>query len=515
MKHSVGRMGVVAGVCAVVVALGQASTDAGCNEGPRAEDKKFCLDTNGDGIVAMADGVHVLNFLFLGNPSTTDDLNCNSHAHEAPHLCAEIESLESELRATRTELEATQQMLARCRMSRLPATGAKECSNAEAQVIVECPPPGVRAGGQDGFYRSGCPAEGRFADNRDGTVTDACTGLMWQRKTAAPTPGGVHDPDRNGWMNWEQALDYCAALGEVPGIDQAFDGAGYTDWRLPNVRELQSLIDFSRRSPALPPEFEIRSDPTAPAMWYASSTPGVLDDESRKYFWMVSLAYGSVDAALKTDQPYVLAVRSLGPAGDVPATGQTKCFRADGVEIACDNVLFPGQDGSYKAGCPREGRFVVNDSGTPENRSDDTVIDTCTGLVWQREPALPTAATFSTIDGYLPGPNGIVDWQHALIYCETLTFAGEDDWRLPNEHELISINDYGRVPALAAEFGVRRGAFDACFWSSTTTEQCTSLARGVCFAPVPDPEPCSNADGGAGAGSKTQFQFFVRAVRGP
>jgi hypothetical protein len=66
--------------------------------------------------------------------------------------------------------------------------------------------------------------ENEFADNGDGTVTDLATLLMWQQD------------DSGTGMEWEEALGYCEAL----------DVAGYDDWRLPNAKELQDLVDYER-----------------------------------------------------------------------------------------------------------------------------------------------------------------------------------------------------------------------------------------------------------------------------
>jgi len=66
-----------------------------------------------------------------------------------------------------------------------------------------------------------------FQDNGDGTITDNATGLMW-----------TQNDDGNG-MSWSEALTYA----------EGTEFAGYGDWRLPNVKELQSLIDYTR-SPA-------------------------------------------------------------------------------------------------------------------------------------------------------------------------------------------------------------------------------------------------------------------------
>jgi hypothetical protein len=78
----------------------------------------------------------------------------------------------------------------------------------------------------------------RFVDNSDGTVTDSLTGLIWTKN--ADLPGGG--------LSWDAALDYCVNMNSGPGT------YGYTDWRLPNVRELQSLLDYGRHSPALTPD---------------------------------------------------------------------------------------------------------------------------------------------------------------------------------------------------------------------------------------------------------------------
>ena len=79
-----------------------------------------------------------------------------------------------------------------------------------------------------------------FADNGDGTVTDNATGLMWMQT------------DSGEGMNWEGSLGYCESL----------DLAGYDDWRLPNAKELQSIVDYSRspdtsNSAAIDPVFAV------------------------------------------------------------------------------------------------------------------------------------------------------------------------------------------------------------------------------------------------------------------
>jgi len=98
---------------------------------------------------------------------------------------------------------------------------------------------------------AGAPNLAGYKDNGDGTVTDKVTGLMWQQATPA------------GTYTWSQAKAYCPTL--TP--------AGYSDWRLPTLIELISLVDFGRSNPAI--------DTT-----YFPSTPS-------NYFWSASLVTGS------------------------------------------------------------------------------------------------------------------------------------------------------------------------------------------------------------------------------
>lgn len=80
-----------------------------------------------------------------------------------------------------------------------------------------------------------------FEDNGDGTVTDHATGLMWMQE------------DSQTGLNWEDALTWAQQCN-------ADNFLGYSDWRLPNVKELQSIVDYSRApsvtdSPAIDPIF--------------------------------------------------------------------------------------------------------------------------------------------------------------------------------------------------------------------------------------------------------------------
>lgn len=109
----------------------------------------------------------------------------------------------------------------------------------------------LRAVPDDGAIRAGVAR--RFVDNGDGTVSDRTTGLMWEKKCDAC--GGLHDAGY-GYL-WsgtadDTVWDWIEAVNHEGG--EGF--AGYDDWRVPNVRELFSLLDFERFNPAVAPAFD-------------------------------------------------------------------------------------------------------------------------------------------------------------------------------------------------------------------------------------------------------------------
>jgi hypothetical protein len=175
-----------------------------------------------------------------------------------------------------------------CPPTGLPATGQTKCYGYYGDTI-SCD--SADFPGQDGFYKAGCPGEGRFMDNGDGTVTDTCTGLMWQKDTPDMNGSGViGDGD---CLTVQEALGYCEDL----------DFAGHDDWRLPNVRELQSIVDHERNDPAIDPIFK------AEPKWYWSSTSYARRHDMA---WFVDFSYGysSVAGGGKGLHYYVRAVRT-------------------------------------------------------------------------------------------------------------------------------------------------------------------------------------------------------------
>ena len=155
------------------------------------------------------------------------------------------------------------------------------------------------ATGDDGDIQAGAAwPSPRFADNGDGTVTDNLTGLMWTKNGNLP----------NGRKKtWQDVQDYIASLNNGVGL------GGYHDWRLPNRKELRSLVDYSNSNPALPtghPFINVQSS----SYWSSSayySWSGAFYGTWSVFMWMGSI----VDAA---GYNYVWPVRagqseSLGP----------------------------------------------------------------------------------------------------------------------------------------------------------------------------------------------------------
>jgi len=115
----------------------------------------------------------------------------------------------------------------------VPRTGQSTCYNAGGTQI-DCPNTG-----QDGDKLAGvAPPVPRFVDNGNGTVTDKLTGLIW-----------LKNANCFGTKTWQQALDSANNLAN--GQCSLTDGSTVGQWRLPNVKELQSLINFGFFNPAL------------------------------------------------------------------------------------------------------------------------------------------------------------------------------------------------------------------------------------------------------------------------
>ncbi len=120
----------------------------------------------------------------------------------------------------------------------VPKTGQTECyKSVSGWEACKCGDTNCRSG-QDGDLEKGVAwPNPRFTDNGDGTVTDRLTGLIWLKDASCSDLAGT---DGDGKGNWVTALS--AANNLASGTCSLNDGSSAGDWRLPNVRELHSLI---------------------------------------------------------------------------------------------------------------------------------------------------------------------------------------------------------------------------------------------------------------------------------
>jgi len=179
--------------------------------------------------------------------------------------------------------------------------------------------------GSDGVVQAGL--ELSYTDNGDGTVTDNNTGLMWEKKDDS---GGVHDVDNlyawcasescddRGIMDGAITTEFLDTLNDVAG-GGADCFAGHCDWRIPNMRELHSIVDFAETFPAVDPAFfrsttcEACTDITLPTcsctgsfISYWSST---VTSTTRDLAWAVDFSAGQVLAYPKEEPMRCRAVR--------------------------------------------------------------------------------------------------------------------------------------------------------------------------------------------------------------
>ncbi len=170
----------------------------------------------------------------------------------------------------------------------LPRTGQTTCYN-DSGSVVSC-----SGTGQDGEWQAGVEwPSPRFTDNSDGTITDNLTGLMWVQDASTPTVSGC----TGGTRTWTQAFTYVSCLNTASYL-------GYSDWRLPNRKELFSLVDRSNYGPALPDGHPFNNMQS----WYWSSTTVA---NGTSYAWVVDMYNGYVGSGVgsKSNNYYVWPVR--------------------------------------------------------------------------------------------------------------------------------------------------------------------------------------------------------------
>jgi hypothetical protein len=325
-------------------------------------------------------------------------------------------------------------------------TGQATCHNS-AGLEIPCP-----GSGQDAEFRRGIPwPEPRFTEKED-TVLDNLTALEWTKNANfAEFP-----------LNWQEALDFIKVMNEETAL-------GFSDWRLPNRRELRSLVSHQTKNPALPEGHPFRN---IFLNWYWTSTTAAINTA---YAWHLHMEGARMFYGRKDQFFLVWPVR--GSSNLLPLTGQSCCFDIKGTGIDCTNT---GQDGELLKGAAwPEPRFTQFDLAARDN---------LTGICWMTKADL----------------NGVpVSWDGALAGIADLNLSSEIIWRLPTINELESLVDCSsHSPALprAHPFINVKEAY----WSSTTSMFEPDWAYALYLT-----------KGAVGVGKKTGAHFHVWPVCDP
>ena len=256
--------------------------------------------------------------------------------------------------------------------------------------------------GQDGDIRAGHPWPKPRFEEQEAVVKDFLSGLMWTKNaTPAEFP-----------QTWGEAFEYVNRMN-------AARSHGHDDWRVPDRRELFSLISHSRFNPALPAAHPFTN---VFAGYYWTSSPCA---QWPKQAWYVNLGGGRVFKGMKQGSYLVWPVRRM----------------------KSDNPV----------------AFSRLKTGDRFETFDHVASDRSTGLMWLRSAM---------------GPEDVVDWPTALAAIRLMnenTAYGYNDWRLPNIRELESLVALDQhSPALPESHpfqNVGQG-----YWSSTTSVYDTSYA---------------------------------------
>jgi hypothetical protein len=318
--------------------------------------------------------------------------------------------------------------------------------------------------GDDGDIQAGVEwTNPRFTNNGDGTVTDNLTGLMWLKD------GGCLK------NTWSGALNTIAGLNNHTGGNTCTGyTADHTDWRLPNVKELESLINYGVPNTAMRLNSEgfvnIKS-----SYYWSSTTP----QSSTSGAFSIRMSDGLEIYSSKRSGYYLLPVRNATSENpyELPKTGQTTSYAS-------------GDDGNITAGIEWPSpRFTDNNDGT--------VTDNLTGLMWLKDGGCFKNGwnyTFSSIDDFNGNPGG----HNCLGYTKNYS-----DWRLPNVKELESLINYGASnPATWLNSEGFANVMSNYYWTSTTYPNSSVQAFVI------------NMTKGDKASKRKSYSYYTWPVRG-
>lgn len=379
-------------------------------------------------------------------------------------------------------------------------TGQTSCYND--QSAISCPQAGGAFYGQDAQYSGNQPSYTRSADGL--TVADNVTGLTWTQSPDWNSDGNINTNDK---MTLAEAQAY-------PNTLNAMNYGGYSDWRLPTIKELYSLMDFRGTDPGAATGISGLIpfiDTTTFSFAYGDEAAGerVIDAQ----FWSSNTYLGTVFG----NQTCVFGLNL--------ADGRIKCYPSgsNGPSIKLNYAYFVRGNTAY-------GINNFSDNG------DGTITDSATGLMWSQDDS---------------GTG--MNWEEALAWVaqkNAENYLGHSDWRLPNAKEMQSILDYNRAPdatnsaAIDPLFHISQITNEAgqidypWFWTSTThiksngggqTAVYISFGRATGYmnntwmdvhgagAQRSDPksgDPASYPTGHGPQGDAVRIYNYVRLVRG-
>ncbi len=281
--------------------------------------------------------------------------------------------------------------------------------------------------GHDADYAGNQPD---YSVSEDGlTIRDNVTGLIWQQSSDTNADGELNYSDK---LYQNEALSYCENLTL----------AGRDNWRLPNIKEAYSLILFSGKDAS---------------NYQGSDTSTLVPFLASEFDWAfgdlltnegINAGDRIIDAQYATTSLYVSTTMQ----------GDTTMFGVNYIDGRIKG--YPADFKEYYVRCVTANEeYGVNqfiDNG------DLTISDSATGLMWQQDDS------------------DSVNWDQAVLVCESADTGAYENWRLPNAKELHTILDYSRSPDSsnsaavdplfnASSFVNEEGITDwGYYWTSTT-----------------------------------------------
>ncbi|MBI83604.1 MAG: hypothetical protein CMJ81_10435 [Planctomycetaceae bacterium] len=285
------------------------------------------------------------------------------------------------------------------------------------------------------------------------TVYDNNTGLTWQRSV---------DTDGDGDIDAADKLPLTGLQSHADSLN-AQNYGGYSDWRMPTIKEQYSLIDFRGIDPS---------------GYSGTDTSGLTPFIDTGAF---DFAYGDTAAGERIiDSQYASSTLYVGNTGGDGGSTLFGVNFADGRIKGYGTGPQPGQseDKEFFVQCVRGNpSYGINDL---VDNGNQTITDNATGMMWSKADS-----------------GSGMNWQEALAWVQQKNdenYLGHNDWRLPGAKELQSIVDYSRAPSVTNSAAIDP-VFDITaitdeggktdypfFWTSTTHENMQGGKFGVYLA---------------------------------